>query len=218
MADSHRYPSDTLSHRPFQVLKKEAYKKSCEAGSCPGGTKKEDGLTDEELFLQEMKKVREIREFREIPVRPKGAVLSGKRPVLDENPVEILHEIVHGKRGIHLPDTQEYVEWMEKDCNPELVKRLHTGSYAVQDSLDLHGYTLEEAEREIDTFMRGSLRHGFRCLKIVHGRGLRSQNGPVLKTSTVKLLSTRYRKSILAFVSARQCDGGLGALYILLRV
>jgi len=39
----------------------------------------------------------------------------------------------------------------------------------------------------------------------------------VLKDAVVRRLVGRYRKQVIAFVSARQCDGGLGALYVLLR-
>jgi DNA-nicking Smr family endonuclease len=65
--------------------------------------------------------------------------------------------------------------------------------------------------------LKDSFRKGLRCVKIIHGRGLRSPLGPVLKTAVIKWLSGRYRKSIIAYVTARQCDGGLGALYVLLR-
>jgi len=41
--------------------------------------------------------------------------------------------------------------------------------------------------------------------------------GPVLKDAVIRRLVGRYRKQIVAFVSARQCDGGLGAMYVLLR-
>jgi DNA-nicking Smr family endonuclease len=217
MAHSDRHTSDILAHRPFQVLNRRSCKKRLkDLSPCEEG-KEDPGLTDEELFLREMKKVREIREFREMAVQPKRGILPVRRPRQDENPEEVLEEIVRGERPIHLPHTQEYVEWFGEDCNPDIVRQLHEGTFSVQDSLDLHGFTLDEAEKEIETLMRTSLRRGLRCLKIIHGRGLRSRNGPVLKKLIVHLLSTRYRKRILAFVSARQCDGGLGALYILLR-
>jgi DNA-nicking Smr family endonuclease len=69
----------------------------------------------------------------------------------------------------------------------------------------------------VEQFLKESMIKGHRCIKIIHGRGLRSPKGPVLKEALIKWLSGRYRKHIIAFVTARQCDGGLGALYILLR-
>jgi DNA-nicking Smr family endonuclease len=55
------------------------------------------------------------------------------------------------------------------------------------------------------------------CIKIIHGRGLRSVKGARLKHVVVQRLSGHFRRDIIAYVTARQCDGGLGALYVLLR-
>ena len=54
-----------------------------------------------------------------------------------------------------------------------------------------------------------------RCVRIVHGKGLRSgHRGPVLKGVVSALL--RNTGAVLAYVSARPVDGGTGALYVLL--
>jgi DNA-nicking Smr family endonuclease len=87
----------------------------------------------------------------------------------------------------------------------------------VRDYTDLHGFTLDDADKEVERFIKESLRKGHQCIKIIHGRGLRSPDGPVLKKAVIQWLLTRYRKHLAAFASARQCDGGLGALYILFR-
>jgi DNA-nicking Smr family endonuclease len=53
---------------------------------------------------------------------------------------------------------------------------------------------------------------------VIHGRGLSSPADPVLKTKVAEwLCSNRWRKWVVAFTSARMCDGGSGASYILLR-
>jgi DNA-nicking Smr family endonuclease len=76
---------------------------------------------------------------------------------------------------------------------------------------------VDEAEQELEKYIKESIRKGYRCIKIIHGRGLRSPKGPILKEAVISWLTGRYRKNVIAFVTARQCDGGLGALYILLR-
>jgi DNA-nicking Smr family endonuclease len=59
---------------------------------------------------------------------------------------------------------------------------------------------------------------GSRCLMIIHGRGLKSHEGPVLKNCVVNWLSSGILSSyVLAFCSARPCDGGTGAVYVLLK-
>ncbi len=124
---------------------------------------------------------------------------------------------MRGKMPVNLPDTQEYVEWVNHDYRSDITRDVHKGRYSVQDVLDLHGITVEDAEAEVERFLKDSFKKGYRCIKIIHGRGLRSPKGPVLKNAVVELLSGRYRKHIIAFVTARQCDGGLGALCVLLR-
>ena len=174
---------------------------------------------DEELFLAEMKGVREIEEFRRLPVRRKVTASVRTPPDSDAETLKTLEEISKGGRPIRLSDTQEYVEWANARAGytPAVARKLHEGRFAIQDFLDLHGFTVEEAEDMIREFLTASLRKGLRCVKIIHGRGLKSPNGPVLKEALIKWLSGRYRRNIIAFATARQCDGGLGALYALLR-
>ena len=208
-------PESTF-HHPFKDLKillKKRKKKTT-----PPDKVKPAPLSDEMIFNEAMKEVSEIKEFRELPMdvkkRPSESCL--KVP-LDIEAVTALEEIVNGRRPVRLPDTPEYIEWLNKDYQNIIVHKLHKGHYAIQDCLDLHGLVLEDAEVSIDHFFRESLKNCLKCIKIIHGRGLRSAKGPVLKEAVVKLLSKRYRKHVVAFVSARQCDGGLGALYVLLR-
>lgn len=206
-----------FSFRPFKNLKKIFDNKGLDISPQPAPPKQGEPPSDEELFNDAMKHVREIREFREIPVNRKKTVPSRKIRSTEHDALKALEDIVQGKRPMRLPDTQEYVQWRNKDYRSDITSRLHEGHYSVQDCLDLHGCVIEEAASEIERFIKDSRKMGNRCIKIIHGRGLRSPKGPVLKTAVVKWLSGRHRKQVIAFVSARQCDGGLGALYVLLR-
>ncbi len=61
-----------------------------------------------------------------------------------------------------------------------------------------------------------ALRDRLQCVRVIHGKGLRSgARGPVLKLSVNRWL--RQWDDVLAFVSAPARDGGTGALYVLLR-
>jgi len=96
------------------------------------------------------------------------------------------------------------------------MRRLARGKYAVQAEIDLHGMTVAEARPRLSDFIDYSASQGLTCVRIVHGKGLGSgERGPVLKTAVNRWL--RKWDSVLAFVSARQVDGGTGALYVLLR-
>jgi DNA-nicking Smr family endonuclease len=209
---------ETFLFQPFEDLKKiiegKGLSMSCKP---PVATKDEPIKNDEELFANAMREVREIKEFRRIPVRQRKAIALRRKISSDKETIKALDDIVTGRRDVNLPDTQEYVEWIHQGYRVGIIRTLHEGKFSVQDYLDLHGLCVEEAENEVRYFLKDSLIKGHRCVKIIHGRGLRSPKGPVLKEALIKWLSGRYRKNIIAFVTARQCDGGLGALYILLR-
>ena len=134
----------------------------------------------------------------------------------EEEAFQVLCEIAAGERPIHLPDTQEYVEWIHPQFRDDIIQSLHEGKFSVQAFLDLHGCTIPEAEKELDEFIKDALKKSLRCVKVIHGRGLRSVKGARLKYAVVARLSGHFRKDIIAYVTARQCDGGLGALYVLL--
>ncbi|RPI37655.1 MAG: hypothetical protein EHM54_02615 [Nitrospiraceae bacterium] len=209
--------AETFVFQPFEDLKRIIESKGIKMSFKTPAAIKEEPANDEELFANAMREVREIKEFRNIPVRPGKAVIGRAKISSDKEAMKILEEIIDGRRAVNLPDTQEYVEWTNQDYRGDILKKLHEGKFAVQDYLDLHGLCFEEAECAVEQFFKESLMKGHRCIKIIHGRGLRSPKGPVLKEALLKWLSGRYRKHIIAFVTARQCDGGLGALYILLR-
>lgn len=210
----------TFSVRPFEKLRKEMGGQSVTAAHPQPRQKKKEDYTAEELFDREMNGVQEIREFRTLACAHRQRKRINNAPAHcdpDQDTIAVLAEIAAGHRPINLPDTQEYVEWVNPDYPDAVIPKLHGGHFSVQAFLDLHGCTVPEAEEELDQFVQDSLRKGLRCIKIIHGRGLRSVKGARLKDAAVKRLSGHLRKAIIAYVTARQCDGGLGALYILLR-
>ncbi|MCL5024484.1 MAG: Smr/MutS family protein [Nitrospirae bacterium] len=179
------------------------------------GTRTPPAKTDEEFFHEAMADVREIREFREIPFEgPKGMK---PRVAPDENAAEVLRQIIRGERKMRLSDTGEYMEGTGPCVGGDLTRKLHRGEFAVQDSIDLHGMTLPEADEALRLFFREAVRRRLFCVKVIHGRGLRSPNGPVLKEAFRKLLHGQFRKWVLAYATAKDCDGGLGATYVILR-
>ena len=96
-----------------------------------------------------------------------------------------------------------------------IVRRLRRGEYRVQREIDLHGMGVPQAKQALRRFLIEALEEQVRCVRIVHGKGLRSgHRGPVLKGVVSVLL--RNTGAVLAYVSARPVDGGTGALYVLL--
>ena len=98
---------------------------------------------------------------------------------------------------------------------PAMVRKLRRGDYRVQGEIDLHGLTVAEAKQALREFLAQALLRQWRCVRIIHGKGLRSgRRGPVLKSMVGAML--RKVGPVLAYVSARQVDGGTGAVYVLL--
>ncbi len=125
--------------------------------------------------------------------------------------------IQHGK-GFVVADTSEYMEGLGYNVHPEIARRLHRGVYSIQAHVDLHGLSAPEARDAVDHFLKEAVTTGKRAVLIVHGRGLRSPVKPVLKSRVREwLTSGPWRKWVIAFTSARSCDGGAGATYVLLR-
>jgi DNA-nicking Smr family endonuclease len=204
---------------PFEKLKKTIERNQAVPLSPPVLPEKKEYLTDEELFCDAMDDVQEIEQYRALSCtqRHRKILSEPMRRHPDREAIMILSEIAEGRQPVNLPDTQEYVEWTNPDYRDDIIQRLHGGHFSVQAFLDLHGFTVPEAEMELESFIWDSFKKGLRCIKIIHGRGLRSTRGARLKEAVVKRLSGHYRKDIIAYVTARQCDGGLGALYVLLR-
>jgi DNA-nicking Smr family endonuclease len=96
------------------------------------------------------------------------------------------------------------------------LRALLRGRVRVEAALDLHGLTVEAARRRLQQFLDEALSEGLRCVRIVHGKGLRSgPAGPVLKSLVHAVL--RSVEDVAAFNNAPPRDGGSGATIVLLR-
>jgi DNA-nicking Smr family endonuclease len=177
--------------------------------------KPDKGKSDEEIFLEAMADVREKQEFRKIPYkRPMKINITPFKP---EDNSRVLKEIISGRYKIRLSDTGEYIDWVRPGARKDLALRLHRGEFSVQDYIDLHGLNLVEAEDALRKFFKKAIISQYSCVKIIHGRGLKSRKGPVLKEAIKKWLHGPFKKWVLAYATAKYCDGGLGATYILLK-
>ena len=111
---------------------------------------------------------------------------------------------------------EEVLEYRREGVRESTLRDLRRGRWRVDDELDLHGMTLKEAKPALRDFLARAHASQARCLRIVHGKGLGSgSRGPVLKNAVNVLL--RRDDDVVAFCSARQIDGGTGAIYVLLR-
>jgi DNA-nicking Smr family endonuclease len=130
-----------------------------------------------------------------------------------------LDALVAGEADFDLSWSDEHVEGLARGVNRRILRALRKGVVSQRMHLDLHGLTRKEARPELERFFHEARRRGERCVLVIHGRGLNSEDGiPVLKDALSSWLTRgRIARSVLAFCSARPTDGGLGAVYILLR-
>ena len=112
--------------------------------------------------------------------------------------------------------TDDGLSFHRQGVGPDVVARLRRGHWAIQRELDLHGLRREQARDELAGFLREARRRGWRCLRVVHGKGLGSPGRePVLKSKVQRWLG--QHADVLAFTQASAPEGGAGALIVLLR-
>jgi DNA-nicking Smr family endonuclease len=166
------------------------------------------------LFRDAVGRVRPLKRDRDaLPERPRPP----PEPVQSQRdeasvPGELLtHAFDPG--AIELGDEISYL----KEGQPaRLLQKLRRGQFSVRAEIDLHEMSVAVAREAIRQFIDDCRNHGELCVRIVHGKGLRSKaQGPVLKQLTDALL--RRRADVLAFTSARPAQGGTGAVIVLLR-
>lgn len=113
-------------------------------------------------------------------------------------------------------ETGEELSFVRDGIGAHTLRKLRRGHWIVQDELDLHGLTSVDAREVVGEFLAQCARRGLRCVRIVHGKGLRSRNRqPVLKQKVAAWLMRR--DDILAFCQARPVEGGGGAVVVLLK-
>jgi DNA-nicking Smr family endonuclease len=173
-----------------------------------------------DVFATAMKGVVPLRRSGNVRVDRPAPAGAGRTPVSEEaEALAVLSDLVGGTVGFDLSDTREYIEGAIVGLDPRLLRRLRRGDFAWQAHLDLHGMVAEEARVAVDRFLFEAVRAGHRCVLIVHGRGHNSKDQtPVLKERLKSWLARgQNARLVLCFTTARPCDGGAGALYVLLR-
>ena len=216
-------PKQTLFHAPFAALK-GALKEAAPPAPPPLPPEPPPPPPDadeEELFslamaaVQPISKGRPVLEPQAEPCRPRLA----QAPSEDLEVLAQLADLVSGGGDFDLRFSDEYVQGSRPGVGPELLERLARGEFPVQDYLDLHGLGQEEALAAVEEFLLQCITKGLLHVLVVHGRGTGSPQGvPVLKNAlTTRLTHKRLQKRVLAFCTARPLDGGVGAMYVLLR-
>jgi DNA-nicking Smr family endonuclease len=112
-------------------------------------------------------------------------------------------------------DAGDEPSFVRAGVSRQVLRKLRSGAWVIQDQLDLHGLDRHEAHEALAGFLTKCAKRGVRCVRVIHGKGLGSKNRePVLKAKVKSWLARR--QEVLAYCQARPVDGGSGALLVLL--
>lgn len=160
------------------------------------------------------------------------AKMAGVEPLKSDNKIKLnktpkkpLHPAIDNDFKFAIDDTFSDAEIIE-DCPDVLsfsrsglqhnvLKKLRQGKHPIEQTLDLHGLTVVDARHKLLEFFGECEASGVRHAIIIHGKGFRSKDKPVIKPMVNRWL--RAADNVLAFHSAQLKDGGSGAVYVLLK-
>ena len=158
----------------------------------------------------------EVRAFDPAPLPPVAAKPEPRPRMFEADEAAVPGELLEMAFDPALMEVGEELSFLHDGYPPKLLKQLKRGHFSVQDDLDLHQMNAAAAQASIADFLAEARQNGLRCVRIVHGKGLRSKSaGPVLKSLTDRML--RRRDEVIAFASARPALGGTGAVVVLLK-
>jgi DNA-nicking Smr family endonuclease len=115
----------------------------------------------------------------------------------------------------NLLDTDDALSFRRPGMGPDVTRKLRRGGWSIQGQIDLHGLRRDDARESLSQFIKDAHKTGWRCVRVVHGKGLGSPGKtPILKGRVQSWLI--QKNEVLAFVQARPAQGGAGALVVLL--
>ena len=166
------------------------------------------------LFALTVGPVSPLRVQRRALLERARALPVARQRELDEQAV--MHEAISDEFDVEsLLDTDEALSYRRTGMGLDVIRQLRRGRWSLQGQLDLHGLRSDEARVALGQFLREAHKVGWRCVRVVHGKGLGSPGKtPVLKNKVQRWLV--QKNEVLAFVQARASDGGAGALVVLL--
>jgi len=173
----------------------------------------DDSTKDDEeaLFFSEMQGVTPLKSDNKIKIRktPKQA----PRQLIEESAKFAIDDVFSDAEMVD--ECPEVLSFSRSGLQHNVIKKLRQGKFPIEHMLDLHGLTVNEASGELIEFLGECEAAGVRHAIIIHGKGFRSKDKPVIKPMVNRWL--RDVDNVLAFHSAQAKDGGSGAVYVLLK-
>lgn len=167
------------------------------------------------LFQAAIGKVQAMAPPQRAELAPARPLPIPKQQLLDD--AAALQEAISDEVDITtLLDTDDQLSYRRPGVGLDVTQKLRKGKWTIQKQIDLHGFRSDEAREVLGAFIREAHKHGLRCVRVVHGKGLGSPGkAPVLKDKVHRWLV--QKSEVLAFVQAPPAQGGAGALVVLLQ-
>ncbi len=172
-----------------------------------------DPLPDDQLFRQEMTGVVPLRNTPTADSQARRRVKHiSKPPVLYTDPEPPLLPTSDDRTHINSEDGSSH---RKNGIQKRTLQKLKRGRFLVGAELDLHNLTTETAYPVLLGFIAEARSRSLESVRVIHGKGLRSERGPRLKLMTRQVL--RDHPQVLAYTTCKPADGGDGAVVILLK-
>jgi DNA-nicking Smr family endonuclease/chorismate mutase len=163
--------------------------------------------------------------FREMVGAVRPIKQSSKRTILKET---IKHKRrsfksdLYSEEPLFLPLSDSYTEALNAEdtvehmaegaaLSPQILKKIRRGEYPKEETIDLHGETIDSAREILSTLLQQAYHKQRRGLLIIHGKGKQA----ILKKHVIHWL--KQIPWVTYFCSASPREGGAGALYVLLK-
>ena len=156
------------------------------------------------------------------------AAVGGVQPLAEQNritprPVPRKPLLNRPATPVAIPDTlsdfaAENVadEYLSNGLSRMTLRKLRRGSWAIQDSLDLHGNHADAARKLLQEFLHEATQQNLRCVLVIHGKGLNSQGGEAVLRKLARHWLAQHPQ-VLGFCDAPTKHGGSGAVLVLLK-
>jgi DNA-nicking Smr family endonuclease len=170
---------------------------------------------EKNLFVRAVGAVTTLDHAPRVSLSPEPAKPLAQQKRLDD--VNVLRESLSDDFDVStLLDTDDELSYRSQGIGTDVTQKLRKGHWSLQGQIDLHGLRSDEAREALGQFIRDATKRGWRCVRVVHGKGLGSPGKtPVLKAKVQRWLV--QKTEVLAFVQAKGSEGGAGALVVLLK-
>jgi DNA-nicking Smr family endonuclease len=157
-------------------------------------------------FAELARETRPLADRRKLRPPPQGPAVSAPRAAAAAPRHFVVEASAQGASG------------RAADVSRAVLAKLAAGDFGPDREVDLHGLRARAARERLVRELESAHRAGARCVGVIHGRGLHSESGAVLREALPGWLQQPPLAELtLAFARAPRALGGPGATLVLLR-